>query len=106
MTDQALEPRIYVASLSDYNAGRLHGTWINASYGADEIREEIRKSRPQFVGTYAITATINTALELGRLVKEEVPEATFILGGVHPTNRLIASYRRGFTPAFRAASAT
>lgn len=23
-------PRIYVASLSDYNAGRLHGTWIDA----------------------------------------------------------------------------
>lgn len=24
------EPKIYVASLSDYNAGRLHGTWLNA----------------------------------------------------------------------------
>ena len=23
-------PRVYVASLSDYNAGRLHGVWINA----------------------------------------------------------------------------
>jgi antirestriction protein len=34
-------PRIYVASLADYNAGRLYGRWIEASYGADEIREEI-----------------------------------------------------------------
>lgn len=25
------QPRIYVASLSDYNAGRLHGTWLDAT---------------------------------------------------------------------------
>lgn len=25
-----LQPRIYVASLSDYNAGRLHGAWLEA----------------------------------------------------------------------------
>lgn len=28
-------PRIYVASLSDYNAGRLHGVWIVLSDGID-----------------------------------------------------------------------
>lgn len=33
-------PRIYVTSLSDYNAGRLHGRWIEA-IDADVIREEI-----------------------------------------------------------------
>lgn len=33
-------PRIYVASLSDYNAGRLHGAWINAVNG-DEVHEKI-----------------------------------------------------------------
>ena len=32
-----LEPRIYVASLSDYNAGRLHGTWIHADDDPDDI---------------------------------------------------------------------
>ena len=30
-------PRIYVASLSDYNAGRLHGTWLDATGDADEL---------------------------------------------------------------------
>lgn len=30
-------PRIYVASLSDYNAGRLHGSWIDASQDLDTI---------------------------------------------------------------------
>ena len=34
-------PRIYVASLSDYNAGRLHGRWIDANQPAETIREEI-----------------------------------------------------------------
>ncbi len=34
-------PRIYVASLADYNAGRLHGRWIDANQPAEAIREEI-----------------------------------------------------------------
>lgn len=34
-------PRIYVASLSDYNNGILHGAWIDAAQDVDTIREEI-----------------------------------------------------------------
>lgn len=30
-------PHIYVASLSDYNDGRLHGSWIDASQSADDL---------------------------------------------------------------------
>ena len=30
-------PRIYVASLSDYNAGRLHGVWLEAT-DLDSVR--------------------------------------------------------------------
>jgi antirestriction protein len=30
-------PHIYVASLSDYNNGRLHGSWIDASQSPDEL---------------------------------------------------------------------
>lgn len=30
-------PRVYVASLSDYNAGRLHGVWIDATDDLDTI---------------------------------------------------------------------
>lgn len=36
-----MEIRIYVASLSDYNSGLLHGRWINAQQDADDIRGEI-----------------------------------------------------------------
>lgn len=34
-------PRIYVASLSDYNAGRLHGTWIDATDDLDTIWQQV-----------------------------------------------------------------
>lgn len=33
-------PRIYVASLSDYNNGRLHGVWIDAT--DDDIHEQVQ----------------------------------------------------------------
>lgn len=34
-------PRIYVASLSDYNAGTLHGEWIDATQDVEDINAEI-----------------------------------------------------------------
>jgi antirestriction protein len=34
-------PRIYVASLADYNAGRLHGRWIRADQPAEALHQEI-----------------------------------------------------------------
>lgn len=34
-------PRIYVASLSDYNAGILRGKWIDANQDAEDIHTEI-----------------------------------------------------------------
>lgn len=36
-------PKIYVASLSDYNAGRLHGAFINADQPADDIHQQIQE---------------------------------------------------------------
>jgi antirestriction protein len=35
-------PRIYVASLSDYNAGRLFGRWINVTGSADDLIEQVQ----------------------------------------------------------------
>lgn len=34
-------PRIYVASLSDYNAGRLHGAWLEAAQSVEELEAGI-----------------------------------------------------------------
>lgn len=30
-------PRIWIASLADYNAGRLHGEWVDAAVGTDDL---------------------------------------------------------------------
>jgi antirestriction protein len=40
-----VSPRIYVASLSDYNAGKLHGVWIDLDEAttADEVWEQINE---------------------------------------------------------------
>ena len=35
------EPRIYVASLADYNNGRLHGDWIEAAQDPEDLAAEI-----------------------------------------------------------------
>jgi antirestriction protein len=35
-------PRIYVASLSDYNFGRLHGDWISAAQEPEEIETAVK----------------------------------------------------------------
>jgi antirestriction protein len=42
ITEQRLTPRIYVASLSDYNTGRLHGRWIDATQDREVILAEIQ----------------------------------------------------------------
>lgn len=34
---EAVPPRIYVASLSDYNHGRLHGSWVEAAQEPDQL---------------------------------------------------------------------
>lgn len=36
-----MSPRIYVASLSDYNNGILHGEWIDAGQEPDQIHTEV-----------------------------------------------------------------
>ena len=42
MTTQTTKPRIYVACLSSYNEGRLHGKWIDCSSDIDEMHGEIQ----------------------------------------------------------------
>jgi antirestriction protein len=40
--EPSVVPRIYVASLSDYNAGRLYGRWLNAAVETDQLVEGVR----------------------------------------------------------------
>ena len=41
-TTQSVTPRIYVADLSAYNSGVLHGAWIEAAQDPDDIHAEIQ----------------------------------------------------------------
>lgn len=38
---EELRPRIYVARLSDYNAGRLHGAWLDAARDVEALEADI-----------------------------------------------------------------
>lgn len=38
-----LDPRVWIASLSDYDAGRLHGEWVDAAVDEHELRDAIRR---------------------------------------------------------------
>ncbi|MHC4912729.1 MAG: radical SAM protein [Planctomycetota bacterium] len=51
----------------------------------DDIREQIHRSAPDFVGATAITATVNDAIGVLKIAKEELPGVVTFLGGVHPT---------------------
>ena len=35
--EDTVQPRVYIASLADYNEGRLHGAWIDAAQDEDEL---------------------------------------------------------------------
>ena len=41
--ERAIQPRIYVASLSDYNNGVLHGVWLGADQTVDGLYEGIHE---------------------------------------------------------------
>ncbi len=51
----------------------------------DDIRAKIKEVRPQYVGTTAITATINDCVKLLATAKDVNPDIITIVGGVHPT---------------------
>lgn len=55
---ERVHPRIYVASLADYNDGRLHGAWVDAAQDAEDlqrcINEMLAASPSPFAEEWAI----------------------------------------------------
>ena len=41
--ERKAHPRVYVASLADYNDGRLYGAWIDADQDEDELERAIKE---------------------------------------------------------------
>lgn len=56
--EQQPNPRIYVASLADYNNGILHGTWLDATQDAHELQTQLdamlAKSPTGFADEFAV----------------------------------------------------
>lgn len=50
-----------------------------------QIKDELKKRKPDLVGITATTAMINSALQVAKIVKDVLPESIVILGGVHVT---------------------
>jgi antirestriction protein len=64
-------PRIYVASLADYNAGRLHGVWINANQEVEAIDQAIQEMLRQSIDPGAEEWAIHDYEGFGPLRLEE-----------------------------------
>lgn len=41
--EHELQPRVYIASLADYNGGRLHGVWLDAAAEKEELESGIEQ---------------------------------------------------------------
>jgi antirestriction protein len=100
-TETLETPRIYVASLADYNAGRLHGRWIDANQPAEAIREEIAlmlaESKESVAEDWAIHDYENFGdLELSEYEGiDQVAEAAFQLTEHGPVFASLLSYMGG-----------
>jgi len=53
-------------------------------HGFEEIRDRIRAAEPDFVGVTAITATVNDALRVLQISREERPSVTTFLRIIWP----------------------
>lgn len=100
-TTETPDPRVYVASLSDYNNGVLHGVWITLEDGTDAetVGEEVR----------AMLAASPTAARYGDRAEEAVIHdhegfGPIRLGEVYPGERVLelAATIREHGPAFAA----
>ena len=80
------QPRIYVASLSDYNAGRLHGVWLDANQDVEELQAAVDDanslvSRAESIRQFRVLSvdfTVDSGLLTSSLkLKRAAIEATF-----------------------------
>lgn len=51
----------------------------------EEVRETLRRERPDAVFVSCITATVLDGIEVCRVAKEELPESLTVLGNTHPS---------------------
>lgn len=58
---------------------------MSCGHGYEDITRFLQQEKPDIVGISAITASVNEALKVARLVKSVNPKVYTVLGNVHPT---------------------
>src|SRR5947209_7751798 len=71
-------PRIYVASLADYNAGRLHGRWIDADQSVEDIHREVAEMLAESKEMVAEDWAIHDYENFGGLRLSEFEDLAFV----------------------------
>ena len=92
------QPRIYVACLAAYNAGHLHGRWIEATT-PDEVMVEVRAMLADSPLPEAEEWAIHGATRKSHLLSEAgmplvEPSRPFLAGACELGNRLVRSLRK------------
>jgi len=80
MSATTIRPRIYVACLASYNAGRLYGKWIDADQDADDIQAEVDAMLAASPDPYAEEWAIHDSEGLGRIGEWEPFERVAAIG--------------------------
>ena len=80
MSATTIRPRIYVACLASYNAGRLYGKWIDADQDADAIQAEVNAMLAASPDPYAEEWAIHDSDGLGRIGEWESFERIAAIG--------------------------
>jgi antirestriction protein len=76
--NKAITPRIYVASLADYKAGRLLGRWIDADQTAEAIHAQIAEMLAESKEPVAQAWAIHDYEGFGSLKLEESDDIEFV----------------------------
>jgi antirestriction protein len=80
MSTTTTPPRIYVACLASYNAGKLYGKWIDADQSADDIQSEVDAMLAASPDPYAEEWAIHDHEGLGRIGEWESFERVAAIG--------------------------
>ena len=78
--ERRLRPRIYVASLSDYNAGRLHGAWMDAAQDSEALLADISRMLATSPEPFAEEWAIHDYEDFGRITLSEYESVETVAG--------------------------
>jgi len=80
MSTATITPRIYVACLASYNAGKLHGKWIDATQEPEDIQAEVDAMLAESTEPFAEEWAIHDHEGLGDISESESFERVSAIG--------------------------